>query len=419
MVRNTGYSTAGQVLSVLGATIGAVVTARLLGPAGRGEYAAAISAVGIVAIVSLFGCGMAAPSHIARGSLGLKGCLWLTAGLGCAGAAVTLLVEAIVGAHVHLLGGAIDGWILALGAAALVVGAMQGAVASGFGRLGSSAANQVVTTAVTAACLLLILPLVPHESRLRIALILWMAGQWVGDVAGWLLLLRNPPVSAQATRFSLRGFTRFAAAAYPGTIVGQLAFRLDIVLLPLLATRADTGVYSIAVVAGGLVAMVPSALAQAMVSPLGVVSGQRAARIARQGVLAALTAATLTGVVLLGALSMLAVPLLGQGYAALPRVFAVLLPGVVVFAPVSVMVSYANTTLVRPHIASLVAGLLASIDIALLVVFAPRYGASGAALASSISYACAAGVMAILTRRAALPGSSSAMQRPTYEGSKV
>ena len=138
--------------------------------------------------------------------------------------------------------------------------------------------------------------------------------------------------------------------------------------------------------------------------------------MARQGALFALAAASLTGVALLGALALLAVPLLGQGYAALPRVFAILLPGVIVFAPVSVMVSYANTSLVQPHIASLVAAFLASIDIALLVIFAPRFGAGGASLASSISYACAAGAMAILTRRAALRGGCSSVQSPTCEG---
>lgn len=392
VLRNTGYYGGGQLIAVLCSTVTALVTARVLGASGRGAFAATTSAASILAVGFLFGSTMAAPSYVARGLLSVRGAFGIGILLSAVGALASLVLEWTYGATLSLPVGPMSTLLIALAASGIMMSAMQSAAASGVGRLGASGLNALVTGLTTAVGVCVLLPPSAPSNRLVVALAAWVAGQWMGDVAGWVLLFRGGR-GVLSPRLPVRSFVRFATAAYPGTVVGQLAFRLDLVVLPLLAGTSEAGVYSIAVVAGSLVALAPSALAQAMTHPLGGMSSAAGVRLVRSAVMATLAMAGGLGVLLLLALRLLAVPLLGPSFSDAASVFSVLLPGVVLFAPVHILVIYANTCLLRPGLSSWVTGVVLVSDLTLLWFLAPGYGASGAALASSVSYAIGAGVM--------------------------
>ncbi len=64
-----------------------------------------------------------------------------------------------------------------------------------------------------------------------------------------------------------------------------------------------------------------------------------------------------------------------------------LLPGVVVYGPVSILVVYLSVRCGRPRLSLLVSVIGLVVTAAASIVFIPRYGASGAAVASGIGYA--------------------------------
>jgi O-antigen/teichoic acid export membrane protein len=80
-------------------------------------------------------------------------------------------------------------------------------------------------------------------------------------------------------------------------------------------------------------------------------------------------------------------PLLGESFAAAGTPLRLLLPGIVLYAPVTTLVVYLSVRRGKPRLSLIVSvvGLLATLVAALVLI--PRYGASGAAAASAVGYA--------------------------------
>lgn len=88
------------------------------------------------------------------------------------------------------------------------------------------------------------------------------------------------------------------------------------------------------------------------------------------------------------------IPLLfGEDFDGAAGPLALLLPGVVLYAPVTVLVVYLSLRHGRPHLSLAVSVLAAAVTTALAVVLIPRHGVEGAAVASALGYA-AGGVLA-------------------------
>jgi len=80
---------------------------------------------------------------------------------------------------------------------------------------------------------------------------------------------------------------------------------------------------------------------------------------------------------------------------------AIMVPFTGVFATVQVTFPYFYNRLHRPLVQSLVIGVTAVVDVALVVVLAPRLGAIGAAVASAVAYALGFSVNLVVTARGA------------------
>ena len=78
-----------------------------------------------------------------------------------------------------------------------------------------------------------------------------------------------------------------------------------------------------------------------------------------------------------------------------------LLPGVVAYAPVTVLVVYLSVRHSRPHLSLVVSIAAAVVTAALAVALIPRYGVEGAAVASAVGYGVGAALAWVLFRRVA------------------
>jgi O-antigen/teichoic acid export membrane protein len=209
----------------------------------------------------------------------------------------------------------------------------------------------------------------------------------------WLLRGTNaaPTVAAQPVR--LRPALHGAARVVSGNLVQFVTYRLDIFLLAALAGSEATGVYAVSVGLASVLWFLPDALGQATYgqtctdishghSPM---SALRASRHA--------LAATVGLSILTAAVSPFAIPaVFGEEYSSSVPLLLALLPGICLFSLPKVL----GGVLVaagREWAASGSYALAAVITLAGDLLLIPRHGAMGAAIASSIAYASAAGLI--------------------------
>ena len=176
-------------------------------------------------------------------------------------------------------------------------------------------------------------------------------------------------------------------------VVNLVSYRIELFILRSYRSLADVGVYSIAMQAAESMWLVAAAVATAVTAPAVHESEGRAgrliARAAARGLL--YTAAVALAV---GAAAPLVIPLaLGDDFAGAVAPLAVLLPGVVAYAPVSILVVYLSVRRGRPKLSLAVSLLSLVLTTAGSVVLIPPLGVTGAALASSVGYA-AGGLLA-------------------------
>jgi O-antigen/teichoic acid export membrane protein len=133
--------------------------------------------------------------------------------------------------------------------------------------------------------------------------------------------------------------------------------------------------------------LVPAAIATAVTGPVVHDAPERAAQLIRNACLRGLLY-TAGIAVAVGALASLVIPFLfGEDFRGAVRPLLLLLPGVVAYGPVSILVVYISIRCERPRLSLLVSVVGLVVTTAACFVFIPRYGASGAAVASAIGYA--------------------------------
>jgi len=200
-------------------------------------------------------------------------------------------------------------------------------------------------------------------------------------------------------RGQVRPLARFGFKALPGQILSMTNFKLDVLLLGWLSTAAAVGVYSLAVSATLLVGVLPAALGQALTRSFGE-DLDPTVRL-RRGFQLALVAGVLSAAGII-VVSPVFVPLLfGSAFSGATVLIAIMVPFTAAFSTVQVTFPYFYNRLHRPLVQSLVIGATAVVDVALVIVLAPRYGAVGAAVASAIAYAVGFAVNVVVTSRGA------------------
>lgn len=382
-----GYLTvyAGRGVGFALATVLTVVSARLLHPAGRGEYASVVA--GLVLGVQLLNFGLSsslillfseAPGRLRESlrRLWLLALFWLVV-LAAAGSALAL---SSLPERYPLL----RWWPLWCAWIPLqLLGLYQGAALAAeraFRRLaGLEMAGRVAAVALGLTALELFGGRVaPLLTALMIAdLLVALAGAW--------LVVRGAAAAGdgETTVEFLRSAFRLGARAFPPLFLVYLVLRSDILILRAFRGTVETGIYSIAAQFVDLGLMLPTAVAVFMIPELALRSrgadfiATQSRRLLRYASLLAALAAT--------AGSPLIRIVFGEAYASAYPALLILLPGMVALSVQSVLVQYFNAQGYPLFLAGYwVAAAILNIGANLVLI--PRFGMYAAAATSSVSY---------------------------------
>ncbi len=396
----TGGAVMSGVSRVVVAVTGAAATifvARRLGPAGAGGFAIAQFLILVLTMASTLGVEHGIAYYVSNGSWNARSAY--------RAAQRVALASGLVGA----------------GAGVLV----RLAVPSAFGNL------SVAATAAAAIALPFALSwlygtylalavdhyeayVLPPALQSMLALLLVIAGGLLdglpGAVAGFTLahvlaagaarvgmrrlLASSPPRAQRDERAHLRRAVAFGIKGYAANALQVINYRLDLFVLASVGTIAEVGHYSVAVAVTGVMWLLPQALSDVLfprIAALSARSGQDAehtrafveAKSMRHTVLVTAVSTAAIALVLL----LVVVPVYGAAFRPAVDLGLILLPGVALVAIGGTM----SSTIVgrgRPGFSLASALIVTPLTVVLYLTLIPALHADGAALASSISYAC-------------------------------
>lgn len=205
---------------------------------------------------------------------------------------------------------------------------------------------------------------------------------WAAPDAGWLR-------SQTGTLLTL-GLTN---------LVSLMNYKADVFLVERWLGLSATGVYAVAVMLAELLWFVSSSLSQAAYARIGTPDRAQAAALVARVMHFSLLALLLAAPLLYGVVWVLVPWWLGPSYAGVGPLLAVLLPGVLAYAPASVLSAYFTNHAGRPQVPAVIAMSSLLINVAVCWVAIPRVGVMGAAWATTAAYVLAMGGLLALFRR--------------------
>jgi O-antigen/teichoic acid export membrane protein len=364
----------------------AVLTARVLGPGGRGEYTLATLFVTLVVTLGSLGLGAAAAYHAARGTwprpvaFGNPTVLGLLLGF----------VLALGGVCVIWIG---DVTFRGVPKADLVLASL--AIPFVLAVLVTQSVYQGFRSfrefnLITMAQAFLPLALIGLAILLGGAVRAAIAATVVASVllfAGVVAYTRRSTAIAWRPRLPhVRALASYGVRAHPANVLAFLGYRLDVFLVDAYKGAVAVGLYGAGVVIAEGLWMPSQAISTALFPTIAAERTESARRSITP--LVARTTLWLTAI-LAGILVLIAVPavdlLYSSRFSSSAAVVRILAPGIVLFSAARVL---GNDIAARgrPLVNSVVAAVSVVCNIALNVVLIPRYGIDGAAWASTGSY---------------------------------
>lgn len=405
--RDTSYAFGANVVLLLVSLATGVLTARWLGPAGRGEFYLVLQFAALAGLLLSFGLGPAYQYHLRKGDYTpaavvahiLVQLALLAAALGAACWLAMPLLRYATAAQLP------DRLLIAAAALTFLTVASLYFGSSAMGLDGGVRFNSVVNAVAGVAYVLLLggVLLLLGGSVLG-ALLAFGVSLLIRALAPVILLLRHArePLGPLPRGMSGALFA-YGFGSLLGNVMLSSVLRIDTFLVNAYAGPAAVGVYSIAVAVGELLLMLPAAAGVALFPHLTAQPDddqvRLAARVARLSVLLSAAAAA----VIAAAGYPLIWLLYGGRYLAAFVALLWLLPGLVAMTTVY---AYANlySGRGRPMVNAALFGLGTAVNVALNLLLIPRYGIDGAAAASSLSYLLiAAGFVLAVRREARVP----------------
>lgn len=378
----TGRIFVARVIGLGAALVTLLITARLLGPDGRGHLTTFVVLTMIAATILGLGTGIGAYSLAASGEASADELaswvgIWFLAVI--LGSAIAGLALGVVGLLDDLLG---PTWgilvpLLAIGAGLQYLAMALTQLATGLGRSGAAALG----FGLPALCVMV--------ASVGVAMVRPDAFSFmVAHVAGWLAaavaLVLVLSLSLRPSRRGLAVLLGRARPAAAGDIFNALSYRLDVLLLGLISGPASVGVYGLATQALEPIWIIATSVSNGLLIRL---------REAQREVWARITARTLPSVVLLSAagglvvvvLMPLFIGLVGRAFGPSQVVAVALVPGITFLAVSKVLAAY-NIASGHLGLSSVVGTASLAVTTALDLLLMPTLGATGAALASTVGY---------------------------------
>lgn len=356
-----------------------ILTARLLGPAGKGFYALPGIEAGLV--VSAFsGLGSALSYFLLNRRLSHSVLVpaLLTAALFVGAGAVAIVPIAFFSG---------ERWALLPALASLPSSAainLAAGYAVGIKRVRYSTSVNLAVTLITLLLMALGLFLVARSAA--VAIVAWIGGSSLVGIVAIAAVIVHARRLRGSESVTTAEFAKFGVKVGFVNLVSLLNYRADLYIVALLTTPAALGMYTVAVSAAESL-LVPTQVTALVTSPhIGSLDPKGAAgltaRCVRNNVLIAL--------LVCGVLFALAQPIVRLLYGPpfLPMVGAlqILLVGVFAMSLGSPMSSYFTLKLGRPEVPLWLAGASAAVCIGTSFALVPSIGIYGAAIASSAAY---------------------------------
>ncbi|MGZ3526706.1 MAG: hypothetical protein ACXVAO_03320 [Vulcanimicrobiaceae bacterium] len=369
-----------RFLNMAGAAALGILTARLLGPTGKGLYAFPIVYSGLLA-AGFSGLTNATSYYLLNRAPGRNILLPL--------ATVTTLFVATAA-----LGVAIIGWLGAqhwailpaiIALPAIAVNAIAAGYAVGVKRVRYSSTITASTTFLTFVLMAAGLFFVARSAS--VAIVAWLCGLYAVALVCGIYVTAHALVSKGDDRLNVLEFARFASKVCAVSFMSLLNYRADLYIVALMLNPAALGMYTVAIAAAESL-LVPTQVAALVTSPhIGSLDRGPAAyltaRCVRHNLFVAITVC--------GLLFILAPFVVGLLYGApfLPMVPAlrVLLVGVLILSLGAPMSNFFTLKLGKPEVALVLATFSAVCCVAVAVLLVPHFGLVGAALGSTFAYA--------------------------------
>lgn len=230
------------------------------------------------------------------------------------------------------------------------------------------------------------------DGGVRAAVFAWALAHFATASLALLLArdLWSPLRATSIVDVRSRVLVRLALAMGAMQVVALFSYRVELYILERLEDLAAVGIYSIAMQAAESLWLIAAALATAVTAPVVHAREDEAVALIKKTALRSLLFTGLAALVV-GALAPLVIPhVFGEDFSDAATPLLLLLPGVLLYAPVTVLVVYLSVRQSRPHLSLLVALTAMVVTLACAVPLISLWGAAGAALASTAGYAAGA-----------------------------
>ncbi len=406
----TTYATSVTVAVV--SLVNVLITARFLGPVGRGEVAFVLAFAGVTSTVAQIGVEQANINIVgtdpaARRALGTNSLL-LAAVLGTAAAAIVALLTAIAPGIVGQLPSTLR-WLAIACIPVLVARTYLVSLVEGDYRFAVSNALRLLSPLIGALVngLLAVVGVLSATT----ASVTWVGAQTLGLLLlGWYVATRSAGFGRPDATLARRCLS-FGAKAHVGRIMNLGTYRLDQWFVGAMAGSRELGLYSVAVAWSELLFFLPTTLANVqrpdLVRATRAVAARRAAEVFRIALVLTVPAVLVLIVVAPG----LCTWAFGARFSGATDDLRVLTLGAFGVIAVKVL-GDALTAQRRPLLSSAAFGSAFVCAVVLDLLLIPHHGGLGAAVASSIAYSVGGLASAALFLRALGGRSGDLRPRP-------
>ncbi|HSB38398.1 MAG TPA: oligosaccharide flippase family protein [Gaiellaceae bacterium] len=392
-----------QIVGNSGLFVGLLLVTRALGPSGRGTVAFLTVTALVTAWIARLGVTEATVVFAARRPelrpTLLTNSLTFSTLAGLAGASVVCGTLWLVPALRPRGVGAVELGVLAVSILAACLADAGYRFMLGCSRFRTHALVTAVTSWIYPLLAVVLWAL--FGLTVALATAVWAATQALRAVSLFSVAIRREGGLGRPSLGLLHETISFGLRAWLGTLADSLGFRIDQILLALIASEAALGFYVVAVNLSEILLYFPGAVSTALL-PLAARSeaGPRLGQTLRA--YRSATYVTLASIVLSALIVPPLIPLVfGASFHASAIPFLLLLPGLIGF---TAMIVFCNALIASslPALSSIPPAVCFVVGIALDFALIPFFQASGAAAAASAGY-CAAGVCAVLIYRAHAP----------------
>jgi O-antigen/teichoic acid export membrane protein len=397
---NFGFALFGNISATILGSLGGILAARYLGPAGRGELAAAFSWVAILSTFAYLGLPQAVTYHVARDPASANTILTvvLVFWLGQSVAVVTigqLIVGIVLGATSSSATGTV--WVYMFSVPSLFMIGYLITMAQGLKWFPWKSGLQLVSAAGYPFCVILTYFFRFNNSNTIVAFIVLYQAVIAGIALVWFILrLSNRTWHFEMQK--LRDLLRYGIQSVSGDVSWMANNRLDQFMMSFLVPTIELGHYAVAVTYASILFPISGAFSAVLFPEVASRKGAGSKSIIVRTVAANLVLA-IPGTVILALVAPIVIPLLfGSDFYLSIYPSAILLIGTVELGCIYIF-SDALRGLGLPLMRSLAEMMGLCVTILGLLYALPRYGIIGAAWVSVIAYGCVLALLVYQTGR--------------------